>query len=94
MSEKILKENLSKGRPVIVAVKKYIFKYASMLPDFIPFKDKITFSHFLVIFGFGDRGYWVMDPAEGYMYLTAEALREMWGRQRFVGLLISSKPLQ
>jgi len=91
MSEKILKKNLAKGRPVIVAVKKYIFKYIGMLPDFIPFKDKVTYSHFLVIFGFSEKGYWVMDPAEGYMYLTAESLREMWKPQRFVGLLISSK---
>ena len=91
ISEKTLKENLAKGRPIIVAVKKYIFKHTSILPDFIPFKDKVTYSHFLVIFGFSEKGYWVMDPAEGYMYLAAETLKEMWNRQRFVGLLISSK---
>ncbi|MBT6529808.1 MAG: hypothetical protein HOK99_02730 [Betaproteobacteria bacterium] len=92
MTEKFLKENLAKGRPIIIAVKKYIFKYARILPEFVPFKGQITYSHFLVVFGYNENGYWVMDPAEGYKYLAADTLREMWRRQKFVGLLISAKP--
>jgi uncharacterized protein YvpB len=77
MSEQSLKENLEKGRPIIIAVKKYIFKYASVLPSFIPFKDQIKYSHYLLVFGFNDKGYWVMDPAGGYKFLSAETLRHM-----------------
>ena len=91
MSEKSLRKNLEMGRPIIIAVKKYIFEYIKILPDFLPFKDQITYSHFLVVFGYNDDGYWIMDPAEGYNFVTTDALREMWGRQKFVGLLISSK---
>ena len=91
MTEEILKNNLINGRPIIVPIKKFIFKYANFLPDFIPFKDKLMFDHFVVVFGFDEHGYWVMDPSEGYLYLPSSTFREMWGLQRFVGLLISSK---
>jgi len=91
MSEKNLKKNLAMGRPIIIAVKKNIFKYINILPDFIPFKEYITYSHYLVVFGYNDEGYWVMDPAKGYYFVTNKALREMWSRQKFVSLLISSK---
>jgi len=91
MSEKNLKKNLAMGRPIIIAVKKNIFKYINILPDFIPFKEYITYSHYLVVFGYNDEGYWVMDPAKGYYFVTNKALIEMWSRQKFVSLLISSK---
>ena len=93
MTEINLKENLSKGRPIIIAVKKYVFGFFEKLPSFVPFKEQTTYSHFLVVFGFDAKGYWVMDPAEGYSYLTAETLISMWKGQKFVGLLISSKTL-
>tara|TARA_R110000823_G_C15877403_1_gene494714 strand:+ start:593 stop:1213 length:621 start_codon:yes stop_codon:yes gene_type:complete len=91
MSEKSLRKNLSMGRPIIIAVKKYIFDYINVLPNFLPFKEYITYSHYLVVFGYNDEGYWVMDPAKGYYFVTNKALKEMWSRQKFVSLLISSK---
>lgn len=91
MSEPTLKAHLAKGRPIIIAVKKFIFEYFTMLPEFLPFKDYVTFSHYLVVFGSSDKGYWVMDPAVGYQFVPSDELIQMWSRQRFVGLLISSK---
>ena len=92
MSEKTLKENLAKGRPIIIAVKDYLFKYINILPDFLPFKDQVTYSHYLVVFGYSDKGYWVMDPAEGYKYVSFDKLNIIWKRHNFVGLLVSSLP--
>ncbi|MBO37978.1 MAG: hypothetical protein CMM75_02210 [Rhodospirillaceae bacterium] len=92
MSLKFLKNNLKKGRPVIIAVKKAIFKYTDLVPDFLPLKDFITYSHFMIVFGFNNNGYWVIDPAEGYKYLASDQLFTMWERHNFAGLLISSRP--
>ena len=44
MSEKHLKENLAKGRPIIIAVKKYVFGFFEKLPSFVPFKEQTTYS--------------------------------------------------
>ena len=89
MNEKILKEQIKKGRPVIIPVKIFFLKAYKYLPEFLPFLDNLTFSHFLVVFGFDQDNFWVMNPANGYERIKSEDLINSWKRHNYAGLLIS-----
>lgn len=91
MNETNLIKQLEKGRPIIVPVKVFLSKFYEYLPNFTPFLGALKFSHYLVIFGFDNAGYWIMNPASGYSYLERDEFLKMWKEHKNAGLLISEK---
>lgn len=85
-----LEKQISKGRPLIVAL-----KIKPLLPVNIPnglsglVVKAITpsYNHFVVLMGIGNDQVAVMDPVQGYYLLNIDEFNEMWKKMSNVVLL-------
>jgi len=92
-----LKEQVSKGRPVICAVKFPRFWYCIR---FIPLSRgpywRLTSlfhtgkDHFVVVFGFDDKNVLLMDPAHGFAVLSWARFEDSWHKMEHAALISSS----
>ncbi|MCG6872221.1 MAG: C39 family peptidase [Gammaproteobacteria bacterium] len=92
----LIEKHIRAGRPVIIPLET---KYLSgvfgtwllgplsrlVYETFMP-----TYSHFVIVFGFDDRNFWVMDPAYGVRAMRRARFEKEWARRRNALLLVAS----
>ncbi len=88
----MLRKLVSKGRPLIVALKaKPVMQEGSLLPGISRLLNSILMEreHFVVVAGLDDNRVLVMDPAQGYYFIETRGFNSMWGYMKNASLLIA-----
>ncbi len=91
-----IKEQLLKGRPVIVPIKvdsDYITEGASpfigLISRYITKLLTPSYDHYVVVFGYDKKLIWVMDPVMGIRSINIAQFLEMWESEQNAMLLVS-----
>ena len=93
-----LKENISKGRPVICAVRfpSYLY-FAYDVPIYGQIYRTLLWwlgprkNHYIVAFGIKDDEFLIIDPAYGFTTLHRKHLEDCWSKKAYTALLCARK---
>jgi ABC-type bacteriocin/lantibiotic exporter with double-glycine peptidase domain len=93
-----LRQQLDRGRPVLVALVVPYNLYRQQIIRNIPIYGRIfrfltqvpTFRHFVVVRGIGQEKVKIMDPMYGLKTLPREAFQAMWDKQKNAMLLVAA----
>lgn len=91
-----LTEQIQKGRPVICIVRMPQALYIGCdVPLFSTVYRRLSWmlgprkNHFVVVFGFKDEQFLLMDPAFGFTTFSSNQLADAWGRQKNLAILLA-----
>ena len=87
-----LKRMIKKGRPIIVAIKarpRSLLRYTGGLSGKIIQKISPNYNHFVVVMGFNDTRFVVMDPVQGFYQINMIAFEKAWRSMGYAAFLVA-----